>query len=114
MGKCKIITSSAFGKELKRLGKRYVSLKNDLSKLLLLLEVNPRIGTPLGNELFKIRLAIKSKGKGKSGGARIITYYISKDSELFLLSIYDKSEQESIPNKKIDELLRLALSERNL
>ena len=112
MPKCKIISGSSFVKELKRLGKHYASLKNDVATLITFLEENPRLGIPLGKELFKIRLAIKSKGKGKSGGARIITYYLSKDNELFLLSIYDKSEQGTISDKKIDRLLQQVLIER--
>lgn len=85
-----------------------------MAKLILSLEENPRSGTPLGGELYKIRLAVKSKGKGKSGGARIITYYLSKDNEIFLLSIYDKSEQGAISDKRIDQLLHQVLSERRI
>jgi hypothetical protein len=112
--KCKIITGNSFEKELKQLGKRHASIKNDVAKLILTLQENPRSGTPLGGEIYKIRLAIKSKGRGKSGGARIITYYLSKDNELFLLSIYDKSEQGTISDKKIAQLLQQVLIERRI
>ena len=50
-------------------------------------------------------MAITSKGKGKSGGARIITYIVNAEKEILLVSIYDKSEKETISNKEI--LLRI-------
>jgi len=65
----------------------------------------PDKGTPIGNECFKIRLAIASKGKGKSGGARIITYLSVTDEMIVLLSIYDKSEKEDISDKELLKLL---------
>ena len=68
------------------------------------LQTEPNKGTALGNDRYKIRLAIASKGKGKSGGARVITYLAIADTEVYLLSIYDKSEQPGIGDK---ELLRL-------
>ena len=62
-----------FKKEAKRLLKKYPSLKTELKELIEELEKNPELGTPLGNNIYKIRLAIALTGKGKSGGARIIT-----------------------------------------
>lgn len=70
------------------------------------LRTNPTKGTPIGHSCYKIRLAIKSKGKGKSGGARVITYYYIHGNTVYLLSIYDKAEQENISEEKIAELLQ--------
>ena len=73
------------------------------------LELNPKKRTPLGSDFYKIRLGSKSKGSGKSGGFGIITYYIdrTKDSqELFLITIYDKSEDENIRKEDLEELLK--------
>jgi len=64
------------------------------------------MGTPLGHECYKIRLAIASKGKGKSGGARVITYLQVLKNSIFLLSIYDKSEKENITDKELQEILK--------
>ena len=69
------------------------------------LENNPAQGKPLGNHCYKIRLAIASKGKGKSGGARIIIYVQHVDNRVFLLTIYDKSEQEDLSDKELKYLL---------
>jgi hypothetical protein len=59
----------------------------------------------LGNNAFKVRLAIKSKGKGKSGGARVITYLITEDKEVYLLTIFDKSELDSIDDKILKKII---------
>ncbi len=94
-----------FKKELKKLAKKYPSIKHDLTLLIEDLEQNPKKGTPLGNNSYKIRLAIASKDKGKSGGARVITYLKVKETYVYLLSIYDKSNQENIPDQAIKELI---------
>ncbi|MBW3545736.1 MAG: type II toxin-antitoxin system RelE/ParE family toxin [Bacteroidetes bacterium] len=70
------------------------------------LQQEPQQGIPLGNNCYKIRLAITSKGKGKSGGARVITYLKLADNTIYLLSIYDKSGQESISDSDLKELLK--------
>ncbi|MGI4875028.1 MAG: type II toxin-antitoxin system RelE/ParE family toxin [Janthinobacterium lividum] len=65
----------------------------------------PTIGDALGHCCYKIRLAIASKNKGKSGGARVITYVQVVGETVFLLAIYDKSEQASISDQQVLELL---------
>jgi len=74
-----VITTSRFKRDIKRLVKKYSSLKKEFSELLNSLEENPQLGIHLGNDCYKIRIAIASKGKGKSGGARVITYFLIKD-----------------------------------
>lgn len=100
-----IIAIPAFKKQLKRLVKKYPSLKKDLKVLFNLLEAEPIQGTSLGRNCYKIRLAISSKGKGKSGGARIITNFVFVDATVYLLSIYDKSEKDSLTDKELIQLL---------
>ena len=95
-----------FEKQLKRLSKKYSSLKSDYLNLVESLEQNPKQGKPIGNKCFKIRLAITSKGKGKSGGARIITNIVITEHTVYLLSIYDKSEKENLTDKELSELLK--------
>ncbi|HRH70195.1 MAG TPA: type II toxin-antitoxin system RelE/ParE family toxin [Flavobacteriales bacterium] len=62
------------------------------------------MGTALGHGLYKVRLAIASKGKGKSGGGRIITYVVTEDAEVYLLSIYDKSDYDTVDTKAMKQL----------
>lgn len=69
----------------------------------------PYQGADLGHGLRKVRMAISAKGKGKSGGARVITLilaYSEEESEIGLLYIYDKSEQESLTDKELSDILR--------
>ena len=98
-------TIIVFEKQAKRLIKKYPSLKTELISLIATLKDNPSHGTALGKDCFKIRISIASKGKGKSGGARIITHFIITDSTVYLLSIYDKSEKENLTDKELKELL---------
>ncbi len=90
-----------FEKEARKLSKKYPSLKTDLAALIESLEINPVQGTPLGNNFYKIRLAITSKGKGKSGGARIITFVKIIKNKVYLSAIYDKSDRDTISNKEL-------------
>jgi hypothetical protein len=66
----------------------------------------PETGTGLGNDTYKIRLAIKSKGKGKSGGGRVITYVVKNNKEVYLLTIYDKSEFENVDDKTLKNIIQ--------
>ncbi len=100
-----IVLSDVFKKEAKRLSKKYPSLKSELEKLGNELSKNPTYGTPLGNDVYKIRLAIASKGKGKSGGARIISFVKVIQTKVVLLTIYNKGDRNSISDTEIKELL---------
>lgn len=102
-----IIIPPAFEREVKPLLKKHKSLKSDLVSLFSSLEINPKQGKPLGKDCYKIRMAISGKGKGKSGGARIITCVRVTAEKIYLISIYDKSEKEDISDKELNELLRL-------
>lgn len=101
-----IISTPVFEKELKQLAKKYSSIKKDLISLAEELQKEPRLGIPLGNNCYKIRMAITSKGKGKSGGARVITYVQIVETNIFLLAIYDKADIESITNYELRQRLK--------
>lgn len=107
----KITPLSHFKRRAKRLFKKYVTLAENLEELGQTLSENPKQGQSLGAGLYKIRLASESKGTGKSGGFRIITYYIDEtqdESTVYLVTIYDKSEESNIDKK---ELLKLVADE---
>jgi mRNA-degrading endonuclease RelE of RelBE toxin-antitoxin system len=103
----KVETIPYFRKRAKRLIKKFPSLKKELADLGQHLSDDPMQGNPLGYESYKIRLSIKSKNKGKSGGARVITHIYINQSIVYLLDIYDKSEQSSITDKELKELVKL-------
>lgn len=102
----KVFTIPPFDKQLKRLAKKYPSLIKEYGDLLQLLSTNPKTGVSLGNNCFKIRIAIASKGKGKSGGARVITNIVVQKQNVYLLSVFDKSEKENISNTELMALLK--------
>ena len=104
-----IIVKPTFQREAKRLAKHYSSFKEDFVSLIDDLEQNPLLGTDLGHGLRKVRMKITSKGKGKSGGARVITFTLvvsQQDAVLNLLYIYDKADRASISEKEIEQLLK--------
>lgn len=102
-----VIFTEPFEKKAKKLIKKYASFQNELRELTDRLTQYPEQGTPLGNNCYKIRLAIHSKGKGKSGGARVITFLRTATKRIYLIDIYDKSEQASINNKDLKFLIEL-------
>ena len=106
----KIIATQDFARRLKKLIKKYKSLKGEVDILRQSLHDNPMQGTSLGDNAYKIRVAVKSKGKGKSGGLRVISYLemaiiVEKEDRLFLLTIYDKSDTETISKEEIRQMI---------
>lgn len=102
----RVVTIPPFDRQLKRLARKYQSIKTDLAELGEQLTKTPKMGTHIGQDCYKIRMAISSKGKGKSSGARIITHVYVDGDTIYLLAIYDKSEQEVITDQELDSLLR--------
>lgn len=101
----KIIPAQSFERNAKHLLKKYPSLRDELHELGEQLSLNPMQGTPLGKSCYKVRLAIKSKGKGKSGGARVVTYVVTENQEVILLTIYDKQVKADLEPNELDTLL---------
>lgn len=104
-----IRAAKSFEKALKRLAKHYRSMKDDYTTLLEDLTSNPQSGVDLGRGIRKVRMAIGSKGKGKSHGARVITVTVLvavEETEINLLYIYDKAECDSISFSEIEQLLK--------
>ena len=95
-----------FKKQFKKLYRNYPSLRDDLRKLTSELAKNPKIGIHIGHGVFKIRMSIRSKDKGKSGGARVITFLVTENKEVYLIYIYDKSRLENITKQQIEKLLK--------
>ena len=102
-----IFSIPIFDKQVKRLSKKYPSLKTDLTTLITKLSDEPTHGTSLGNNFYKIRLAVASKGKGKSAGARVITYVKITRNTVYLTSIFDKSDKSTISEKELDQVFKL-------
>lgn len=97
--------SDSFKKDVKKLSKKYRLIRIDIESLIIELEKNPTTGIPLGNDLYKIRLANSSIPTGKSGGFRVITYTIINE-KIILNRIYSKSEKENLSDFELVEILR--------
>ncbi len=100
-----VLITSDFKRDSKKLLKKFRSLKKDILELITSLELTPRQGISLGQDCYKLRLAIKSKGKGKSGGARIITCVKIHNKNVYMLCIYDKPDRENISDKELSKLI---------
>ena len=103
----KVETTDLFVKRLKPLLKKYPSLISDLTALNQQLAESPRQGDGLGQNCYKVRLAIRSKNTGKSGGARVITLVQVIDEQVLLLTIYDKADRADLRPGELDELLKM-------
>jgi hypothetical protein len=104
-----VIPTPLFESKYKRFKKKFPSLESELSDLMTDLEENPLQGKSLGGGLYKIRVANEDKGKGKSGGFRLITYLLKPSSEgtdIYLVTLYDKSEDSSIKKSVLQKLVK--------
>jgi mRNA-degrading endonuclease RelE of RelBE toxin-antitoxin system len=105
----KVIPTPTFAKSLKALAKRHRSMKADMDAFRKSLEEDPFQGTELTPGVRKIRMAITSKGGGKSGGARVITYNVlttEQDGKVYLMEIYDKSDAQTVKLNVIKEWIK--------
>lgn len=105
----RIIPTPTFAKSLKALAKRHKSMKSDMEEFAKSLEGNLLQGTELTPGIRKIRMAIKSKGGGKSGGARVITYNVlatEQEGKVYLLEIYDKSDYSTVKEEVLKEIVK--------
>lgn len=107
--KYNVKTIPKFDKQAKTLAKKYPSFKKDLSELVNVLSENPHTGVLLFENVYKIRMNITCKKRGKSGGARVIYVnlfeQISND-ELVLIAVYDKSEKSTMTDNEIIEIIK--------
>ena len=102
----KTIPTSGFEKEIKKLAKKYKTIKPDLLKLIDEISQNPFSGDSLGNNCYKVRMAISDKRKGKSAGARVIINVQIISNKIYLLSIYDKSTKANLDPGELDYLIK--------
>ena len=103
------VPSEYFATELKRLAKRYRGLANDYETFLDSLKENPLQGTEIAPNIRKIRMPITAKGRGKSGGARVITYnalIAEQEGKIYLLLIYDKADASSIKMNVVKQIVK--------
>ncbi len=101
----KIKKIKKFDNDVKHLRKKYKEIKKDLMLFKEIVSSNPEAGKSLGHSLYKLRLKNSSKNIGKSGGFRVIYYYVQSDKLIYVLSIYDKSEIENISTRTLMKIV---------
>jgi mRNA-degrading endonuclease RelE of RelBE toxin-antitoxin system len=100
-----IKVTPTFARALKRLRKKFRKLDQDLARLRSQLEQTPSAGIPLGAGLYKIRLSSSDTTKGKSGGLRVVYYWMLRADTIVLLDLYTKNETESVPVSELRQIL---------
>jgi mRNA-degrading endonuclease RelE of RelBE toxin-antitoxin system len=103
----KIVSLENFSKDVKKLFKKYKNISKDLKNLQDTLLKDPKSGIELGENLYKIRLANSSIPTGKSGGFRVVYYYIDQQKNIYLMTIYSKRELENISDERLVEILKI-------
>jgi hypothetical protein len=104
-----IVPTPLFESKYKRFKKKFPSLESELSDLMDDLIVTPKQGQSLGGGLYKVRVANEDKGKGKSGGFRLITYLLKESedgTDIYLITLYDKSEDSTIKKQVLQKLVK--------
>ncbi len=103
------ITSDYFDASIKKLSKRYRSFKDDLKAFRAELQKNPLQGDEIAPNIRKIRMAITSKGRGKAGGARVVTFNAlvsEQDGKIYLLLIYDKADASNVKMNVVKQIIK--------
>ncbi len=102
----KIVSLDTFVKDVKKLYKKYKIITKDLRELEDELQDNPQCGIFLGNNCYKVRLKNSSVPTGKSGGFRVVYYYLDGEKNLYLMAMYSKTELENISDNRLIEILK--------
>jgi mRNA-degrading endonuclease RelE of RelBE toxin-antitoxin system len=102
----KIAFYKSFIKKTAKLKKKFSKVGEDIFLLVEEIKKNPRVGTSLGHNLFKSRVKNSNKTQGKSGGYRIITYYLTSNNEVYFIDIYDKGDKENFNKDEIQSIMK--------
>ena len=103
----KLVALPSFSLKVKKLSKKYKKIKFDLQNLKEELITNPKAGILLQHNCYKIRVANSSIPTGKSGGFRVVYYFVDENDRVYLMSIYSKTQKENLSESELLELLRV-------
>lgn len=98
-------TIELFDKQAKKLSKKYKNLKKDLALFITNFESIDRQATLIYENLYKVRLINSNKNKGKSSGYRVY-YYVKHKENIYLVTIYDKSEITMIDESMLIKIIK--------
>lgn len=101
----KVLPTPRFKNQVKKLKKKFPLIDDELREFEQNISKNPAQGANLGNKTYRSKIAAKSIGKG-NGGARVITYIMKEDFEIYLLTIYDRPEVSTVTDKAVEAMVR--------
>jgi len=102
-----IVVLPTFTSKVKKLAKKYKNIKSDLQELRKELSMNANAGIPIAYNCYKMRLANSSIPTGKSGGFRIVYYFVDANNRIYLMTIYSKTQKENLSDSELAELLKI-------
>ncbi|PCJ21222.1 MAG: hypothetical protein COB02_01155 [Candidatus Cloacimonadota bacterium] len=102
-----LVALPTFSSKLKKLAKKYKKIKTDLQELQKELSLNPKAGIALQYNCYKIRVANSSTPTGKSGGFRVVYYFVDNNNKIFLMTIYSKTQKDNLPESELLKLLNI-------
>ncbi|OQX57524.1 MAG: hypothetical protein B5M52_07185 [Helicobacteraceae bacterium 4484_230] len=102
-----LVALPTFALKLKKLAKKYKKIKYDLQNLKQELSSNPKIGIALQHNCYKIRVVNSSTSTGKSGGFRVVYYFVDENKKVYLMTIYSKTQKENLSDNELLELLKI-------
>jgi len=102
-----LVVLATFSSKLKKLAKKYKQIKIDMKELQEELQLNPKAGIALQHSCYKIRIANSSTPTGKSGGFRVVYYFVDNNNKIFLMTIYSKTQKDNLSENELLELLKI-------
>jgi len=102
-----LVALATFSSKLKKLAKKYKQIKIDMKELQEELQLNPKAGIALQHSCYKIRIANSSTPTGKSGGFRVVYYFVDNNNKIFLMTIYSKTQKDNLSENELLELLKI-------
>ncbi len=110
--KFKVFPTQNFIDEAVEISKKYHNIKKDFTELRKELQKDPRKGDDLGAGMYKVRMAITEKGDGKSGGARVIVFVKVEEQEVYVLSVFLKSQYETAITSALKDRIKNLMLDR--
>lgn len=104
----KVEIPASFSRDLRRLARKYPKIVDLVDSLVAQLREDQRPGVKLigtGYNLYKVRLANPSAGRGKSGGFRVI-YYVKFTDRILMVTVYSKTEEKDLSPERIRQILQ--------
>ena len=112
--KYQVMITPRFEKDIKAYKKRFPKIDEDMDEVINQLEKGNFLGDqinevhlPNDEGVYKVRVANTSARQGKSGGFRLVYYVVKNQWEIYLLTIYSKTDKSNISDKEIIKIIKL-------